>query len=204
VGGWRSSPPALRALARGGALRLLRCYCLEQRLQLLAHPPLLGGCRLRAAALQHGHGGNVLRRPPKSGRASASAFAPSLVRRLLLISGLCADVVGAPVAIPLAGLPLHKKRPALVVDRGARHPRRALDVEGPAPRRAGVSPPRVRRAAHATDRWRRGGAVLAPVRSCPTKRPRRRCTPAWGRGVAWFVPPESSQTQGQCRSRGGC
>jgi hypothetical protein len=46
VGGWRSSPPALRALARGRALCLLCCCSFGQRLQLLAHPSLLGGCKL--------------------------------------------------------------------------------------------------------------------------------------------------------------
>jgi hypothetical protein len=65
VGRWRSSPPTLRALARGGALRLLRRRCFKQRLQLLAHSPLLGGCRLRAAAQQHGRGDKVLGRPPE-------------------------------------------------------------------------------------------------------------------------------------------
>jgi hypothetical protein len=41
---------------------LLCCRSFEQCLQLLAHPSLLGGSRLRAAAQQHGHSGKVLRR----------------------------------------------------------------------------------------------------------------------------------------------
>jgi hypothetical protein len=32
LGGWRSSPPALQTLARGGALRLLCCCIFEQHL----------------------------------------------------------------------------------------------------------------------------------------------------------------------------
>jgi hypothetical protein len=69
VGGWRSSPPALRALARGGALRLLCCRSFEQRLQLQAHSSLLEGRGLRAAAQQHGHSGKVLRRLPEKWRS---------------------------------------------------------------------------------------------------------------------------------------
>jgi hypothetical protein len=117
----------------------------------------------------------------------------------------------AQVAVPLVRLPLHRnvlhrasiavpplgaaptrECPAQAVDRGARHPRQVLGVEGLAPHRAGISPLRVRRAEPAVGRRCRGGAELAPVRSCSTKRPRRRCTPAWGRGVEWFVPSESS------------
>jgi hypothetical protein len=65
VGGWRSSLPALRALARDGAFGLLSCRSLEQCLQLLPHTPLLGGCGLRTAAQQHGRRGQVLGRPPE-------------------------------------------------------------------------------------------------------------------------------------------
>jgi hypothetical protein len=52
VGGWRYGSSAFRALARGGAFRLLRCSSFKQRLQLLPHMPLLGGCWLRAAMQQ--------------------------------------------------------------------------------------------------------------------------------------------------------
>jgi hypothetical protein len=37
----------------------------EQRLQLLAHPSLVGGGRLQAATQQHGLSGKILRRPPE-------------------------------------------------------------------------------------------------------------------------------------------
>jgi hypothetical protein len=33
---------------------------------------------------------------------------------------------------------------------------------------------------------------LAPIRICSMRWPRRCCTPAWGRDVAWSVPSESS------------
>jgi hypothetical protein len=61
----------------------------------------------------------------------------------------------------------------LGIDRGARHPCRALGVEGPTPRRAGVSPPRVRQVEPAAGRRRRGGAEPAPVRSCSMQWPRK-------------------------------
>jgi hypothetical protein len=94
--------------------------------------------------------------------------------------------------------------PVQVVARVARRPCRALGVEGPTPRQAGALPPRVRRAAHASGRWRRDGAGLAPIRSCSTRWPRRRCTPAWGRGVARLMPSESSETQAHRRLCKGC
>jgi hypothetical protein len=50
VGGWLSSPPALRALARGGAFRLLCCRSSKQCLQLLSHTLLLEGCGVWATA----------------------------------------------------------------------------------------------------------------------------------------------------------
>jgi hypothetical protein len=90
------------------------------------------------------------------------------------------------------------------VGRGARHPCPALGEEGPAPHRAGASPPRVRRVAPAVGRRRHGGAEPASVRSCSMRRPRRRCIPAWGHVVAWSMPSESTQTQGWRWSRGGC
>jgi hypothetical protein len=92
---------------------------------------------------------------------------------------------------PLGASPA-QARPAQAVDREDRHPCQALGVEGPAPRRVGVSPPRVRRAAPTARHRHRGGAGLAPVQSCLMKRARRRYTPVWGRDVAWSVPFESS------------
>jgi hypothetical protein len=140
----------------------------------------------------------------KSGGASTSAFAPSLAHRLSLGSGPRSGSVGAwPCGwsaaeqhshrspFPSRGSPA-QERPTRVVDREARRPHQALGVEGPARRRAGVSPPQVRRAVHGADHRRHGGAVLPPVRSCSTKRPRRRCTLAWGQGVTWSVSLESS------------
>jgi hypothetical protein len=90
------------------------------------------------------------------------------------------------------GAPPTQERPALGVDRGARHPCLALGVEGPVPRRAGVSPPRVRQAEPTARRRCCGGAEPAPVRSCSTKRQCKHCTPTWGRGVARSVPSGSS------------
>jgi hypothetical protein len=99
VGGRRSSPPALRALARGGALRLLCYRSFEQCLQLLANPSLLGSYWLRAITLQHGRSGKVMGRPPKRWRcvgvSIASTFAPSLAHRLLLGFGPRAGGVDA-------------------------------------------------------------------------------------------------------------
>jgi hypothetical protein len=83
----------------------------------------------------------------------------------------------ASIAVPLLGLPLHRHALRQVVDRRARHPRQVLGVEGPAPRRAGVLPPQVRRAEPAAGRWRHDGAEPALTRSCSTQGPRRRCTP---------------------------
>jgi hypothetical protein len=94
VGGWRSGPSALRALARGVALRLLRCSSLEQRLQLLPHTPLLGGCGLRACSSMAA-AAKFWDACLKSGRAPALAFAPPFPRQLLSGSGACAGSIGA-------------------------------------------------------------------------------------------------------------
>jgi hypothetical protein len=121
MGGWHSSPPALRALARGGALHLLCCRSFEQRLQLLAYPSLLGGGRLRATAQQHGRSGKVLRRPPTEWR-SVSIGIRTLVgvsvvvglwparrwRRCISMRLVRSWAALASVANPLAGLPLHR------------------------------------------------------------------------------------------------
>jgi hypothetical protein len=82
VGRWRSSPPALRALARGRAFRLLRYRSLENRLQLLAHSSLLGVAgsgQLRSSMAATVRFWDACR---KSGGASASvlAFARPLAR----------------------------------------------------------------------------------------------------------------------------
>jgi hypothetical protein len=50
---------------------------------------------------------------------------------------------------------------------------------------------------------RRDGAEPAPIQSCSTQEPRRRCTPTWGRGVTRSMPSQSSETRGSCRSCGG-
>jgi hypothetical protein len=126
VCGWRSRLPALRVLARGRALRLLHHRRLEQRLQLLAQPSLLGGHRLRTATEQHGCRGEVLRCPPEERRVSASVlalastFAPSLARRSLSRVRPRAGCVGArargcSVVGSVAGLRVH---PQLLVKKG--------------------------------------------------------------------------------------
>jgi hypothetical protein len=97
VGGWSSSLPMLRALVRGRAFRLMRRRSLEQCFQLLAYLSLLRGCWLRAAAQQHGCGGQVLgRSPEKRGGVSVPAltFAPSLARWSLLGSSARTGGVG--------------------------------------------------------------------------------------------------------------
>jgi hypothetical protein len=85
VRGWCSYRPALRALVRGGALRLLCCHRLEQRLQLLAHSSLLGGHHLWAAAQQHGRSSKVLRRPPEERQCISVRFGVD-VRTLVGVS----------------------------------------------------------------------------------------------------------------------
>jgi hypothetical protein len=100
----------------------LLCYNhFEQRLQLLAHSSLLGGGRLWAATQQHGRGGKVLRRPPEE-RRSVSVGIRALVgasvvvglqparrrRRCAAMRLVRSRVALAPIAIPLAGLPLHR------------------------------------------------------------------------------------------------
>jgi hypothetical protein len=121
VGGWRSSPPALRALARDGAFRLLSCRNLEKCLQLLPHTPLLGGCRLRATAQQHGRRSQVLGRPPEEwwcvGVGIRAFISASVVVRLSRARGwrrctttrlVCSRPALTPVAVLLAGLTLHR------------------------------------------------------------------------------------------------
>jgi hypothetical protein len=177
VGGWRSSPPALRALARGGALRLLRCCCFEQRLQQLAHSSLLGSCRLRAAAQQHGRSDKVLGRPPEERRCVSvgvrASIGASIViglwhacgwRRCAAARLVCSRTMFAPGVDRLSphGLGPGQARPVQVVARMARRPCQALGVEGPAPRQVGALSQRVRRAAHAAGRrrlrWRGAGS----------------------------------------------
>jgi hypothetical protein len=85
VGGRRSSPPALRALARGGAFRLLCCRSLEQRLQLLPHTPLLGGCGFRATAQQHGRSGKVLGRPSEGRRCVGVGICASIGTSIVVV-----------------------------------------------------------------------------------------------------------------------
>jgi hypothetical protein len=86
----------------------------------------------------------------KSGGVSvlvfASMFTPTLARQLLSGTGPRAGGVGAqPCGWSAAGRRSHQspsprgalpaqERPALVVDHGARHPHRALGIEGLAPR----------------------------------------------------------------------
>jgi hypothetical protein len=91
MGGWCSSSSALRALARGGAFRLLRRHSLEQRLQLLAYSSLLRGCCLQAAAQQHGRGSQVLGRPPeKRWCVDAGIDVHAFVGALVIIGLWCA------------------------------------------------------------------------------------------------------------------
>jgi hypothetical protein len=90
------------------------------------------------------------------------------------------------------GAPLAQGCLVQAIGCGARHPCPALGEEGLAARRASALPPRVRRAAPAAGRRRRGGAEPATAWSCLMRRPRRRCTLAWDRVVTWFVPSESS------------
>jgi hypothetical protein len=78
-----------------------------------------------------------------------------------------------------------------VVGRGARHPCPALGEEGLALCRVGALPPRLRRAAPAAGRRRRGGTEPAPVHRCSMQRTHKRCTPAWDHVVVWFAPSES-------------
>jgi hypothetical protein len=125
VGGWHSSLPALRALARDRALCLLCRRSFEQRLQLLAHPSLLGGGRLWAAVQHHGRSGKVLRRPPEKwwsvnvdvGVDVRALVGTSVVvglwpacrwRRCAAVRLVCSWAALASVSIPLAGLPLHR------------------------------------------------------------------------------------------------
>jgi hypothetical protein len=125
----------------------------------------------------------------KSGGASAlaSTFTPLLARWLL-----CGSWSGARVGRRSPhGAPPAQGCLVQAVGRGAQHPCPALGEEGPCPRQAGASPPRVRQAAPAAGRRRHGGAEPAPVRSCSMRRPRRRYIPAWGRDVAWSVLSES-------------
>jgi hypothetical protein len=92
---------------------------------MLAHPSLLGGCRLRAAAQQHGRSGEVLRRPPEERRGisvgvgvNVRASVGALVvverrpacrrRRRAAVRLTGSQTTLAPVAVPLAGLPLHR------------------------------------------------------------------------------------------------
>jgi hypothetical protein len=102
VGGWRSYPPALRAVARGRTLCLLCCCRFKQCLQLLAHSSLLRGRCLRAAAARFWD------TRQKSGRASASVlasmFALSLAHWFLSRAGPHAGGVGArPCGWSVAG-----------------------------------------------------------------------------------------------------
>jgi hypothetical protein len=125
VGGWRSSPLALRVLARGGALCLLCRRNFEQRLQLLAHSSLLRGRGLREAARQHGHRGKVLRHPMEKWRSVSvgvrvdihACIGASIVVGLWPTCRRCRCAVVwlvysratlVPVDIPLTGLPLHR------------------------------------------------------------------------------------------------
>jgi hypothetical protein len=109
---------------------LLRNRCFEQRLQLLVHSPLLGGCRLRAAAQQHGRDGEVLGRPPEKlrcvGVGVRAPIGTSIVvglRRMRQCRRttarlVCSQTAFAPVAIPLMGLTLHRnvlRRASIVI-----------------------------------------------------------------------------------------
>jgi hypothetical protein len=181
---------------------------LEQRLQLLTHTSLLGGRRLWAAAQQHGCRGEVLRHLPEEWRGvsvgvSISVDVCALVDAPVVV--VCSSpgrrrrragprLFGSqaalpPLAVPLAGLLLHRNvlcrlsiarlwvHPQLLVKKGQLLVELALglrELVEPCPS-LGV-----------------GGAVLTPVRSCSMSGPRRRCTPAWGRVAAWFVPSRSS------------
>jgi hypothetical protein len=126
MGGWCSISSALRALARGGAFRLLRHRNLEQRLQLLAYSSLLRGHWLWAAAQQHGRSGQVLGRPPKKRRrvgagVDVRAFVGALVVvglwcarrwcRRTVVRLTCGRTTFSPVAIPVAGLALNRDVP---------------------------------------------------------------------------------------------
>jgi hypothetical protein len=53
-------PARARSAGARPSSRLIVLLALEQRLQLLVHPSLLGGLQLRATAQQHGRGGKVL------------------------------------------------------------------------------------------------------------------------------------------------
>jgi hypothetical protein len=180
---------------------------LEQRLQLLTHTSLLGGRRLWAAAQQHGCRGEVLRHLPEEWRGvsvgvSISVDVCALVDAPVVV--VCSSpgrrrrragprLFGSqaalpPLAVPLAGLLLHRNvlcrlsiarlwvHPQLLVKKGQLLVELALglrELVEPCPS-LGV-----------------GGAVLAPVRSCSMSGPHRRCTPAWGRVATWFVPSGS-------------
>jgi hypothetical protein len=91
AGGWCFNSSVLRVLARGGAFRLLHRRSLEQRLQLLAYSSLLRGCWLRAAAQQHGRGGQVLGRPTEKWRyVGASVDVRTFVGALVVVGLWCA------------------------------------------------------------------------------------------------------------------
>jgi hypothetical protein len=181
---------------------------LEQRLQLLTHTSLLGGRRLWAAAQQQAVAARFCATCLKSGGALASVlalasmFAPSLARAVIVVCSspgrrrrragprlFGSQAALPPLAVPLAGLLLHRNvlcrlsiarlwvHPQLLVKKGQLLVELALglrELVEPCPS-LGV-----------------GGAVLTPVRSCSMSGPRRRCTPAWGRVAAWFVPSRSS------------
>jgi hypothetical protein len=98
---------------------LLCCRSFEQCLQLLAPSSFLGGCRLRAAAQQHGCSGEVLGRPPEEwrcfvvrvdvrARVGASIVAGSGACRCATARLIGSRSAPTPVFIPFAGLALHR------------------------------------------------------------------------------------------------
>jgi hypothetical protein len=99
--------------------------------QLLVHSPLLEGCRLWAAAQQHGRGGKVLGHPPEEWRCVSvgvrASIGASIVvvlqraqgrRRCAAARLVCSQTAFVPIAIPLMGLTLHRnvlRRVSIVV-----------------------------------------------------------------------------------------
>jgi hypothetical protein len=103
---------------------LLRRRSFEQRLQLLTHSSFLRGCRLRAAAQQHGCSSEVLGRSPEEWWSVSvgiridvrACVGTSIVvelwparqrRRCMAVRLVPSSAALAPVAIPLSWFPLH-------------------------------------------------------------------------------------------------
>jgi hypothetical protein len=102
---------------------LLHCRSFEQRLQLLAHSPFLGGCRLRAAAQQHGCSAEVLGRSPEEwwyvgvGVGVRAPVGASIIvglqrkhwwRRHTAARLIHSWLALTPVSVPLVELALHR------------------------------------------------------------------------------------------------